>query len=851
MTRWLTRVALWVVPRSWRDTVQADLEDEARAEGRGLLWSVWQTVRLAVPLRWVVSGGAAWFDLRYAWRSLRSAPVFAATAAITFALGIGVNVAVFSAVDRMLFRPLPYVDVDRLVFLRNCVGGGLCAGSFPSPIAFELQKRSATIEALAIVGQAERFYTSPDQDVDQPLTMLQMSPRLFSVLGVRPVLGRDATDADETARQRLAWLSHETWTARFNAAPDVLGRRIWIGQQTAEIIGVLPRGFIPPAQSQQVARWHGLVLDYAGRAAINPAGITYVPVVRLRPGATREAVTAEVGSLVAALFPVRSGGPPQPTIRVDPVIGAMFSLYRANLWLVVAAAAAVLLVAAANLSTLLLVRARSRAQTGAIAVALGASRGRLARVALCESAILCAAGTMGTLIALAAASGTLRSLLPPIFDHYAANLGEARVLTFALVVATAASLLAGVWPAMRASRVDIRTLLQSTSRTGRARTVGSRSLLALEAALGTALVVGGAMCVRSFAAMVREDLGYVPKDLYAIGISPPKRAAPEPAALAWYGDALEALKTIPGVTSVGGADVVVGSGALPMRGFSDVYPDLGGRFQITDNYFETIGTRFLAGRSFTAAEVRAAANVAILNDTAAGLVWPGEAPTSAVGRILELSGDPAREVVGIVPALKTWRDTRAPAALYLPKAAEHPAVFNAAVVRMEPQRPLDVSAVRTALSQRVGDARIDVSHVAATLEPFMVDPRFRAALLGTLALTGLILAAVGLYAVASADVALRRYETGVRLALGATVRNVSRRVIVDTCQPVLLGVAAGLMVSYWSAQYLQAFLRRVDARDPWTYALVALTLIATAVASAWLPARRAASTDPAAVLRAQ
>ena len=848
--RWMTRLALWLVPRSWRDTVQSDLEEEARAQGRGPLWSIWQTVRLAIPLQWVVSGGAAWFDLRYAWRSLRSVPVFTVTAVLTFALGIGVNVAVFSAVDRMLFRPLPYADVDRLMFLRHCsVDTGFCSGNFPSAIAFELQKQSATIESLAVVGQAERFQTSPDPDADQPLTMLPTSPRLFSVLGVRPVIGRYATDADLSTRQRLAWISHETWTSRFSAAPDILGRRLWAGQQTAEIIGVLPRGFIPPAQSQQV-RWHGLVVDYTGRASIShPAGGMSVPIVRLRSGTTREAATAEVASLVSALLPVRPGGPPQPTIRVDPVTGAMFSLHRPNLWLVVAAAAAVLAVAAANLSTLLLVRARTRAAIGAVAVALGASRERLARVALFESAFICAAGTAGTLVALAAASATLRSLLPPLFEHYAVNFGETRVLMFSLVVGMTASVLAGVWPAIRASRVDVRTLLHSTSRLGRSRTVGSRGLLALEAALGTALVVGGAMCVRSFAAMAHEDLGYVAKDLYAIGVSPPKRLASQQAALAWYGDALEALKGIPGVTSVGGADVIVGSASMPHRSFSDGYP--GGRFQITDNYFETIGTRFLAGRAFTAAEIQAVANVAILNDTAAGLVWPGEAPASAVGRILQLPGDPAREVVGIVPALRNWRDTQAPAALYLPKGAEEPAEFDAASVRMEPDRVLDVRTVRAALRSRVGEARIDLRHVPTTLEPFIVDPRFRAALLGVLAVTGLVLAAVGLYAVASADVAFRRYETGVRVALGATARDVARRVIRDTCQPVLLGVVAGLMASYWSANYFQGFLRRVDARDPWTYALVALTLIATGVAAAWIPARRAASTDPASVLRAQ
>jgi ABC-type antimicrobial peptide transport system permease subunit len=170
---------------------------------------------------------------------------------------------------------------------------------------------------------------------------------------------------------------------------------------------------------------------------------------------------------------------------------------------------------------------------------------------------------------------------------------------------------------------------------------------------------------------------------------------------------------------------------------------------------------------------------------------------------------------------------------------------------MEPGRALDTRVLRSALTSRVGAATVDVRYLPATLEPYFVDPRFRAVLLGALALTGLILAAVGLYAVASAEVSLRRYETGVRLALGASITDIARRVIVDTSRPVLTGVAIGLAFSYWSAQFFQSFLHRVDGRDPWTYALVALTLIATGVAAAWLPARRAASTDPVTVLRAQ
>jgi predicted permease len=849
---WLVRASLRLVPASWRGAVQADLEEEARMQRHGAVWSAWQTVRLAVPLRSAITGDAMGSDLRQAVRSLRSAPLFALTAIVTFALGIGVNVAVFSAVDRMLFRPLPYADADRLMFLRDCSVTG-CAGLFPSPVAYALQQQSATIEAVGVVGFTERFQVSRDPDEEQTVTLFGISPNLLKVLGVQPVLGRHAAADEVAARRRLVWVSHETWTARFGATPDVLGRRLWTARQEAEIIGVLPRGFIPPGWTHQVPQWDGLVLDYERMADIAPTGGVSAPVVRLRPGATRETARAEVASLVAALplpdgYPGRTPGR-RPTIHVDPVRDGLLSGYRSYLWLVVAAAGTVLAVAAANLSTLLLVRGRARSQIGAVCAALGASRARLARVALFESAIVCMAGALVTLITLALVSRSLVAVLPPIFARYSSGVDDLRVLGFSLLVATASAGLAGLWPAWRASRVDVRALLQSTTRSGRSRTVGGRSLLAIEAALGTTLVLGGVLCVRSFVGMMREDLGFVPADLYSLSISPATRLGSEPAASAWYDAALAALATIPGVRSAGGADVVVGSGSAPMRALSSAYPGPGGRYQITARYFETIGTRLIAGRGFADVEVQTAANVAMLNDAAAGLIWPDDPPAAVVGRVLQLPDDPPRLVVGLVPTLSRPRDTLRQPALYIPKGAQ-PSPFTQAVVRMEPGRKLDVRTVRAALSG-LGGARVDVRYLPATLEPFLVDPRFRAVLLGTLAVTGLFLAAIGLYAVASADVTLRRYETGVRLALGATARDVSRRVILDTCRPVLFGVSLGLVFSYWSAQFFQTFLRRVDGRDPWTYVLVALTLIATGVAAAWLPARRAASTDPATVLRAQ
>ena len=797
-------------------------------------------------------------DIRYALRSLLRARWFTVAAVFTFALGIGVNVAVFSTVDRILLRPLPYADVDRLVMLRSCALDGECSGGFPSLVAFEARERLATIDDLAVAAMAGSYSVSPTPGEAPPLRLSGVSVNLLRVVRVQPVLGRDFSEEDAAQRRRVAILSHESWVRRFDGSPDVITTTIGSASRPVSIIGVLPPGFIPPTSSFPDATWDGLILDSDpdGWSVIGPGrGMVAVPVARLRSGATVAAARAEVAALVEVLTPrLRSREGVLPRIHVDPIQTALFSRFRANAWLILSASVVLLLLACANLANLLLARGRSREYDAAIHASLGAGPGRLVTAGLLESLIVCGAGATIAIGVVAVTSKALAAVLPPLLARYAAEATEPRVLGITLVVALLCAIAAGVMPAWRASRVDVLSVLQSASAgRQRSRLRGGQSLIVVESALAVLLVLSGLLLFRSFTHFSGQDLGFNPDNLYTVtarGTSPVKRS-PE-AALALYEQSIEVLAALPGVESAGGADVTVVSGQAPMRGLSRDRTVRGGRYQVSPGYFHTLQTPFIAGRAFTEAEVRSRAQVGILSASAARIFFADLPPAQVVGRSLTIDDDPARTVVGIVPDLRRrgYGDDSNEAALFLPLGAE-PSAYGMRVIRMEtgtaPQRAM----LQQRLSEVLGPVTVNVTAISAGLEPALKDPRFRAVLFTVLSLAALLLAAIGLYAIASFDVASRRYEMAVRLALGARARDIQRLVILGACRPVVLGVLVGVAGAYWAEQFLKAFLFGVEPRDPAAYAVVVLILLATTTLAAWLPARRAVRVDPATTLRAQ
>jgi predicted permease len=767
----------------------------------------------------------------------------------TFALGIGVNLAVFCAIDRLLFRELPYGDVDRLVLLRSCGQDGQCAGGFPSIVAFEARARLTSVAGIAVAAMPGAITIDPEQPA---IRLSGVSANLLRVLDVQPVVGRDFTDEDAAEKRRVALLSHEAWTRRFNASTDILGKPLGPGARPITVVGVLPPGFIPPTWSFVDPAWDGLVLDAAGWAEIGRDGMVAVPIVRLAPGASIEAIRGEIGGLVSGLATELQGRDGRlPLIRIDPVQQALFSRFRSNALLILAAAVVLLLLACANLAGLLLARGRSREYDAAVHASLGASPRRLMLNAAVESLLVCAAGSVVAIAVVSVMSKVLTAVLPPLLARYAADATDARVVALTLVAACVCSLVSAVTPAWRLSRVDALSVLQQASSSRqRSRLRGARSLIVIESALAVLLVTSGLLLIRSFAHFSGENLGFDPANVYSVTARPADRTKPTPqAALAAYEQTLDALRRTPGVVAAGGADVTVVAGQAPMRGISTTRVPRGGRYLVSADYFDVLRTPFLAGRGFTADEVRERRTVAVLSASASRHYFPELTPAEVVGRPVTIDAEAPRTIVGVIPDLKPHGyGTEAETALFLPLGAE-PSAYGRALIRTAPDTTPQRALLQQRLSEVLGPVTVDLSPMATGLEPALKDPRFRAALFGVLAGAALLLAAIGLYALASFDVSQRQYELGVRLALGARGRDLGRMIVADACRPVLAGILLGLTAAYWMESVLASFLYGVQPRDPAGYAVVTAILLVTTIAAAWLPARRAVRTDPVVVLR--
>jgi predicted permease len=845
---WLFRGALRLVPASWRASVRADIEEEARVQRRGGVWKSSQAIRVAARWRWTFGGGAVLTDVRYAIRSLAGARWFTVGAVVSFALGVGVNLAVFSAIDRMLFRRLPYANPAALVLLRSCdEKTGECAGAFPSDVAYALQRQSSTLESVAVAGFSIDVRLSRDETTEDVFSMMEVSPHALRALGVTVRPGRDITDEEVSAKARMAWISDEAWRARLGADANIVGRTFWAGDRPVTIAGVLPRGFIPPAWTAPNPEWAGLVVAYSGWSTIGPSGRILVPFARMRPGVTPADVGHELAVVQEGLRSQPSERPQRrENLRADGIERALFSRFNDYLWLVVAAAGLVLLMACTNLATLLVARGRAREQLAAIATALGASRARVLTTAVAESLTICLTGSALALAGVWATEAAISALLPPLFSRYTAGATDLRVLTFALLVACAAAVGAGLAPGWRHTKVDVLTVLQKGSRGGGRRTSpGARTLLAVQAALGCLLVVGSFLALRSFARLSGDSLGFDPTDLAVVWTNP-GRLAPDEQRTRMEA-ALQAMRRVPGVRAAAGADNIPTTNEMGQRGFKQGAVR-GTKIQVTDEYLATLGARLTAGRDFTRAEVASRGPVVILNRLAARALFPEIPPAALIGRMWQADDDPPREIIGIVQEFKTsYGDANLRPAVFLPMGAE-PSLWTQLVIRPAAIRP---EVIRSVIQEQFGGVTVRTLDVERRLDVSLVDARFRAVLLSVLACAGLAVAVVGLYAVASYDVAMRRYEMGVRLTLGAPPRALKRLILLQACRPVALGAGAGLVGAYWLAQFITGFLFNMTGRDPVTYAAVATVMVASALLAAWLPARRAAATDPAVVLKAQ
>jgi predicted permease len=537
---------------------------------------------------------------------------------------------------------------------------------------------------------------------------------------------------------------------------------------------------------------------------------------------------------------------------MQPLRAGLFQLYRPYVWLVFAAVATVFLAACVNLATLFLARGRSREHEAAVRTALGASRAQVVRSALVEASLLCLLSSISAVLVCAVSFNGVLALVPAAFRGIAVSPFDVRLLLITLAASLVTALLAGGWPALRASRVNVTEGLRRDWRSTGGRLRGGATLLAIESAFGVFMVAGAAVTLHSFLGLVLKNPGFEATDLYEVsvnhGFSTDHRFY-EPLRVQRV---MEAVRAHPGVVAAGAASIMpVGRTPANDDEFWKARGLDGIRQGVGSGLFAALGTPVFAGREFTDNDVSGSALVAILNRTAAAALFPTVAPGDVVGRSVD-TPDGSRTVIGVVADLRPMPGVGADAAIYVPVTAREVSFRQSAItvaVRMATGGTLDATGLTNRLNEQFSPNTARASLVTDALSPNLQQPRFQALLFGSVALIDLLLAAIGLYAVTAFEVARRRSELGIRLSLGARAGDLRQLVIRGALRPVLVGTSAGLVGAWWAAKLLQGFVFEVDARSPWTYAGVTLVLVITAVIAAWHPAQKAARTDPATVLR--
>jgi putative ABC transport system permease protein len=459
-------------------------------------------------------------------------------------------------------------------------------------------------------------------------------------------------------------------------------------------------------------------------------------------------------------------------------------------------------------------------------------------------------GTIMGLLVLVWASRGLGALIPPVFSRYAAPVYDARVIGFSILAATLSALLAGILPCLRLAKVNVSSALQHAAGRGRgSRLRGGRNLLAVEAAVSVVLVAGAMMTAGSLIDLVSTDVGFKPEALYSVRVVlPPAQDAQT--SYQQYMQVLGVVRDLHGVKQASAADVSPNSGANGMARLGAGF-DSGFRWQVTNGFFETMGMRVIAGRTFSSADLIQPGNIGILSQMGLHLVWPGIQPAEAVGRMLQFPGEAPRQVIGVVSDVRSSY-ARAPSpSLYLPVSPER-FHFLMYVARAQTGAAPSTSELRNRVRERIATpSSVSIGYLPDQFSSGLLDQKFRTVLFSTFGIVALLLAAIGLYAVGSYDVATRRFEMGLRISLGATPAKLQFLVIREALTPVIAGILAGLILTYWAAKFLQSFLYKVDVRDPVLYILVALVLVATATLAAWLPARTAARINPIDALRCE
>jgi len=809
-------------------------------------------------------------DLRYGARTLRKNPGFAAVAVLTLALGIGSTAAVFSIVNAVLLKPLPYPRADRIVtpwWNWHLAGFG---DEFPwgQRDFFAFRRQTNTFQNIGAF-KSDSFNLTGDADPSR-LDGIRASSGFFSALGVQPFLGRTfSREEEEPGHELVVVLSHDLWLSRFGGDSSILGRGVQLNGYSYTVIGVMPPGFVFPRGEEmpfdlgfprQAQLWVPLPTP------LNPAGPSDLAVVgRLKDGVTSAQALAErqvFGKAVEAQYPSAAG---YYTPVIKPLVAQVIGDVRRPLLLLLGAVAVVLLVACSNVANLLLARSLLRNKEFSLRGALGAGRGRLLRQLLVENLVLAlSGGLLGTVFASAGVYFA-KTFGPSNLPRLQEVTLDLRVFFFVLVAALATGIVFGLPPAFAATRESLADSLrergQAAGHSARLRNM----LLVSQVALALVLVVAAGLLVRTFYSLLRTDAGFNATRVFTFQLTLPSGKYSDVDDMARiYHNVLDRLRSTPGVQNVGFSSAVPLGGAPdgtairmpdhPVTSVKDASPFANYLFA-TPGYFAAVGTPLLRGRDFTDSDNQDSQHVTIITSAMAQRYWPGQDP---IGKQVGVATKrwPLRVIVGVVADTKHQSLGEKPQPeMYVPYTQNEIKVWpNMQTMQVALRTTMDSASVLSGIRDvlRSVDPDLPIARpatLASLVDESVVQPRFSMLLLASFGGIALLLASIGMYGVISYSVARRTREIGIRMALGAAPRQVFRMVLSQGARLVGAGLAIGLVASFLVARLMTSFLYGVRATDPVTYAAVCTLLTLVVLLACYIPARRATCVDPTVALR--
>jgi len=796
-------------------------------------------------------------DLRLGFRMLRSQPAFSLVAVFALALGIGATTLIFSVVNAVLLRPLPYNDANRIVRIEERHGRG-GPGNVSYATFLDLGSETASLEQIA----ASRFWTANLTDgvsgglEPEQVRSALVSAGFFKALRVSPLMGRTfLSEEDQPGGLPVAVLSHTLWQRRYNGDPQILGRTIRVSDVDRTVVGVMPANFQFPTSTEL---WTPLVAG--GDLRENRRSHLLAVMARLKPGATIEQAKAELGVAARRIEQQSPGIDPNLELGAlrlqDRLVGSM----RTALTALLGAVGFLLLIACANVANLLLARATAREKEMAIRAALGAGRFRLMRQLLTESLLLASLGGAVGLLIVYWGVQLITTLDPFALPRINEVNIDGRVLGFTILVTLVTGVLFGLAPALQLPKHALQTSLKEGGRTsaGTRRRYLRNGLVVAEMALTLMLLIGAGLLVNSFWRLLQVQLGFDPQNVVTFNLFlSPTRFSSEPQKINFLKQVMERVQGIPGVRAAGltstvpltggpATDFVV-EGRAPAEPGNEPMADI----RIIDpNYFRAMSIALRAGRQFSERDSAEAPRVMIINETLARRFFPDENP---IGRRITMKdwGPPLTgEIVGIAADVKeNGLDAAIQPEIYWPYP-QFPSNFNSLIVKTDG----DLIGAVAAVKQQIWsiDSQQPIARVATmdeVLDRSVANRRFNLLLFASFAAVALLLAAIGIYGVVSYTVSQRTHEIGVRMALGAKTADVLRLILAQGLRLAVGGILIGVVGALALTRLMKDLLFGISTTDPLTFAGVALALTVIALLACFIPARRAAQVEPLRALR--